>query len=128
YCYDAVVGVPYKMQSSCFKFSVEFVEHYIAEYWRKISSLRSSFKRILIFSLNHDASLKVSGYKRFGIGVLDDFSDQGHQLILRDIVKELLQVNIHDVGIPIVKVFQQFNDCLLCFSSRSETVASFTEI
>ena len=64
----------------------------------------------------------------FCIRVVYDVSHQCHQLILRHIIKEFLQVDIHYISISVVEVFQQFQHRLLCTSFWSESVTVFTEI
>ena len=59
---------------------------------------------------------------------MDEFSYQGHEFILRDIIEEFLEVDIHDICISILEVFKQFYDCLLGSSSRSKPIAMLTEM
>ena len=65
--------------------------------------------------------------ERLRISVVDYPVYKVHEFVLWDIVEELFEVDVHDVCVSVIEVFEQFHYCLLCSALRSESKAVITE-
>ena len=126
--YDyAVICVSREPLPTAFEFSVEFIQHNIAEQWGQISSLRSSDIRFFVSVAHHNTRFEILSYQTFRISVVDYSADITHQLVLRYIVKEFFKVDIYYPYISVIEVFKQLYDCLFTTSVRAKSVTAVAE-
>ena len=81
-----------------------------------------------VLSLYHHPCIKVFPYEILCVWVIYEVVPQGHKFVLWYIVEELLQVDINYVGISIIEILKQFDNCLLNSAIRSESIAILTEV
>ena len=60
---DAVVGVTHKRKSAPFKFTVEFRQHYVAQYGTERSALRHALRCVLILVSDHYSCVEILVYQ-----------------------------------------------------------------
>ena len=82
----------------------------------------------MVHPILHHARLEILTYQRLGVRILDYTTDVAHQLVLRDIVKELLQVYVNYPLVTLVEVFQQLQHSLLTAPAGAEAVAVLLEL
>ncbi len=95
YCDNAVIGIAHVAQSSVDKFLIKLVEHHVAQQGREVATLRCAEFRCFIHSIFHNARFQILAYQTFGVWVMDYSTNVTHQLVLRHIIEELLQINVH---------------------------------
>ena len=64
---------------------------------------------------------------RLGVAVADDPSDKAHQPVLRDVVEELLEVDVDDPYVAVVEILQGLHNGVLTSPSRPEAVGAVAE-
>src|ERR1035438_10192716 len=74
---------------------VEFVEHEIAEQWRKWTSLRSPFHAWADQPVLHHPSIQECPNEFQQPLVLDPFGDLTHQFVVIDSIEKFLQIKIN---------------------------------
>ena len=60
---DAVVGITHKRKSAPFKFTVEFRQHYVAQYGTERSALRHALRCVLILVSDHYSCVEILVYQ-----------------------------------------------------------------
>src|SRR5450759_4541742 len=107
----AVVRVANIAMSPALQLTVEFVEHEIAQQWRKRSSLRSSFHTGTNQSVLHHPGIQERPDEFQQPLVFDSLCDLPPQFVVIDSIEEFLQVEIHHPAVS-------FGDVLLRLSYR----------
>ena len=124
---DAVIGIAGETEVPRLKFLVELVEHDVGEKRGEVSSLRGSLLRRLEAFSDHHSRLEELPYQRLGVAVADDPSDKAHQPVLRDVVEELLEVDVDNPYIAVVEILQGLHNGVLTSPSRPEAVGAVAE-
>ena len=124
---DAVVRIACETEVPRLKFFVELVEHDVGEKRGEVSSLRGSLLRRLEVVSDHHSRLEELPYQRLGVAVADDPSDKAHQPVLRDVVEELLEVDVDDPYVAVVEILQGLHNGVLTSPSRPEAVGAVAE-
>ena len=65
-----------------------------------------------IDAFDHHIGFEKLVDKRFDIAVIDDVVDIGHQFVMGHIVEELLKIDVDDIVVSVIEIFQDFDDGL----------------
>src|SRR5271169_1442860 len=107
----AVVRVTNKAMSPALQLPVEFVEHEVAEQWRKWTSLRSPFHTRADQPILHHPSIQERPDEFQQPLVLDPVGDLTHQFVVIDSIEKLLQIKVNAPAVA-------FGDILLRLCHR----------
>ncbi len=77
------------------------------------------------FYCSHNSQPEILAYQTSGVGGMDYPADIAHQLILRHIVEELLQVYVHYSFSSLIEVFQKFQHGLPAAPAGTKAIAVF---
>src|ERR1700674_2739078 len=90
-----VVRISNEAMSSALQLPVEFVEHEVAEQWRKWSPLGSTFHAGADQPVLHHPSIQECPDELQQPLIFDSFGDLTHQFVVIDSIEKFLQIKIH---------------------------------
>jgi hypothetical protein len=106
---------------------VEFIEHEIAEQWRKWTPLRSPFHAWTDQPVLHHPGIQECPDELQQPLVLDPFGDLAHQFVVIDPIEKFLQIKINAPAVAFGDMLLRLRHCLFGRPSRPEPVAAFRE-
>jgi hypothetical protein len=107
--------------TTTFKFLVKNIKNYIGQKGGKWTALGSAFSLETCQSIGHHARIQKSSDELQNPFVPDAFGKKGHQYVMIDAIKELLQVNVHNPTISCLYVFLRPGNCLVSGSIRTKS-------
>ena len=116
------------MQTTAFKFFVQFIQHDIGQEWAKRASLRSAFLAHLEHAMIDYAAAQILVYERDDSSVLDGTGKNLYQLAVTHCIKETLQIKVDYVNIAFRDNGLRFPQCLVAAALRTEAEAVVAEL
>src|SRR5262249_25256208 len=118
-----VVRVSNEAMASALQSPVEFIEHEVAEQWRKWASLRSPFHARADQPTLHHPGIQECPDEFQQPLVLDPFGDLTHQFVVVDSIEKFLQIKIHAPAVAFGDILLRLCHRLMSRPSRPEPVA-----
>src|SRR4029077_1942090 len=118
-----VVRETNKAMSSALQLPVQFVEHEVAEQWRKWTSLRSSLHARTDQPVLHHPGIQECPDELQQPLVLDTFGDLTHQFIVIDSIEEFLQIKINAPAVALGDILLRLCHRLMSRPSRPKPIA-----
>ncbi|KTC43601.1 hypothetical protein AO262_27075 [Pseudomonas fluorescens ABAC62] len=122
-----IVGITHKAMTPTFQLSVEFVGQDVRQQRRERAALRRPLLPSADDPTRHDSSLEVAANQPEHPLVFDLTLDVGHQYIVVDPIKELLQIKFHTPAVSHSHMGAGCFDGLMSASARTKTVAVVRE-
>src|SRR5918912_1285877 len=101
---------------------VEFIEHEVAEQWRKWTSLWGSFHARTNQPVLHHPGIQECPDEFQQPLVLDPLGDLTHQFVVIDSIEEFLQIKINAPAVAFDDILLRLCHCLMSRSPRSKAV------